>query len=344
MGNIFSDKAYKSLLADLKLKIGQAQVRASVAVNQQLILLYWSIGNAIIENQNSKKWGAGVIPQLSKDLQKSFPDMKGFSERNLGYMRRFSETYPDFENLQVPLAKISWYHNITLLQKCPDQSERYWYAAKALEEGWSRNVMSIQIESQLHLRDGKAISNFKTTLPSPQSDMAEQALKDPYIFDFLTTTSKTKERDIERQLVEHITKFLLELGKGFAYVGKQYHLNTGENDYYLDLLFYHTKLHCYIVIELKNGKFKPEYAGKLNFYLSVVDDLVKTKEDNPTIGIILCKNEKGSGIDVEYALKDINKPMGVADFKLTDAIPENLKSSLPTIEEIENELNEEDFE
>jgi len=302
-----------------------------------LLFLYWEVGTIILERQNQEGWGSKIVEQLSTDLKKSFPKLKGFSRRNLLYMRQFAETYPDFKNVQAPLAQISWYHNLTLLQKCSDKRERLWYAKKALENGWSRNIMLAQIESGLHLREGKAVSNFNKQLPSPQSDLAQQMMKDPYILDFLNLTESAQEKDLENAIVQHITKFLLELGVGFAYVGRQFHLEVGGDDFYLDLLFYHLKLRCYIVVELKTTKFIPEYAGKLNFYLTALDEEVKSKEDNPSIGIILCKDK--NNVTAEYALRDINKPIGISEFQLTQSIPENLKSNLPTVEDLERELN-----
>ncbi|TAK37096.1 MAG: DUF1016 domain-containing protein [Saprospiraceae bacterium] len=338
MTNLLSNPTYIQLLSDVKEKIRQAQVKAVIAVNQEMLLLYWEIGKAILAKQDAEGWGAKVADQLSLDLKREFPGMKGFSKRNLLYMRQFAETYPDFEIVQEPLAQISWYHNITLLQKCSSQKERLWYAAQAMENGWSRNVMAFQIETKLYDRQGKAISNFSTTLPEPDSDLAQQALKDPYIFDFLTLSKKAKEKDLEEQLVRHITSFLLELGAGFAFVGSQYPLPIEGEDYRIDLLFYHLKLRRYIAIDLKIRKFKPGDAGKMNFYLSALDDLVKDETDHSSIGIILCKDKKN--VLVEYALKDLSKPIGVSGYRLTDAIPEDLKSSLPSIEDFERELKE----
>ena len=251
-------------------------------------------------------------------------------------MRQFAEAYPDFQIVQAPLAQISWYHNITLLQKCNDPKERLWYAHKALEHGWSRNVMVCQIETQLYNRNGKAITNFSKQLPSPQSDMAQQAMKDPYILDFLNLKEDALEKELEDAIVQHITKFLLELGVGFAYVGRQYHIEVGGDDFYIDLLFYHLKLHCYVAVELKTKKFVPEYAGKLNFYLTALDEQVKTGADAPSIGIILCKDK--NNVMAEYALRDINKPIGISEFMLTQSVPKDLQSKLPSIEDLEREL------
>lgn len=264
--------------------------------------------------------------------------MKGLSARNLKYMRKFAEIYPDFELVQQVVALLPWGHNVFLMDKIKTPEKRLWYARKAINNGWSRNVMVMQIEHKLYERQGKAekINNFDLTLPKPQSDLAQEMLKDPYKFDFLSLGDEAQEREIEKELVKHITHFLLELGKGFAFVGQQYHLNIAGDDYYLDLLFYHLTLNCFVVIELKAGEFKPEYAGKLNFYLSAVDDLLKREHDAPSIGILLCKTK--NRVKAEYALKDIQKPIGISEYKLVESIPEELKTSLPTIEEIEKEL------
>ncbi len=336
MKNLASNDAYRKFFVEIKQKIQQAQVKATVTVNQQLLVLYWEIGTEIIQRQKTSSWGDKVLEQLSSDLKKAFPDMKGFSTRNLKYMRRFARNYPHFEIGQAPLAQISWYHNITLLQKCPDKKERLFYAQKALQNGWSRNIMVHQIDLQLYHRQGKAISNFETTLPAPQSDMAQQILKDPYILDFLDLKEDVVERELEDAIMNHIMKFLLELGVGFAFVGRQYKVVADDEDYAIDLLFYHLHLRCYVVIDLKMKDFKPEYAGKMNFYLSAVDDQVKKEWDNPSIGMILCRGRKN--VKVEYALKDINKPIGISEYQLTDLIPKDLKSKLPSIEDLEREL------
>lgn len=329
---------YVELLSELKEKIRTAQVKAALAVNAELVRLYWDIGNAILSRQSQEGWGTKVVDRLAKDLKKAFPDMSGFSPRNLKYMRQFADAYPNREIVQVVLAQLTWYHNITLLDKVESSEKRLWYVQKAAQYGWSRNVMVMQIETRLYERQATSdkISNFIQNLPAPQSDLAQQLLKDPYVFDFLSVGKEAHEREIERELVKHITKFLLELGTGFAFVGQQYPLEVGGEDFFIDLMFYHLKLRCYVVIELKTTGFKPEYAGKLNFYLSVVDDLVKHPSDNPSIGILLCK-DKNKAV-AEYALKDVNKPIGISAYELTEAIPENLKTSLPTIEELEAEL------
>jgi predicted nuclease of restriction endonuclease-like (RecB) superfamily len=330
-------RIYQSLFSDIKQKIQRSQVKAAVAVNSEMILLYWEIGKSISEKQSQEGWSAGVIPQLSKDLQKELPGTKGFSERNLGRMLAFYREYPEASILPQLVAKLPWGHNILLIEKVKEKDLRFWYAEQCISNNWSRDILDTQIKTNLFGRMGKSVNNFGETLPAPLSDLANQTLKDPYIFDFLTLDAQHRERDIEMQLIQHITQFLLELGKGFAFIGNQYHLKVAESDYYLDLLFYHTRLKCYVVIELKNTRFIPEYAGKLNFYLSAVDSMVKDAADNPTIGILLCKDK--SNIEVEFALRDINKPMGVSELKLVENLPDNLKSSLPTIEEIEVEFD-----
>lgn len=336
--NITTIKGYEEFLRDLKARIRTAQVRAALAVNSELVLLYWQVGRDILTRQEHEGWGAKVVERLAADLRREFPDMKGFSPRNLKYMRAFAEAWPDAEFVQEVLAQITWFSNITVLDKVKQPNEREWYIKKAIEHGWSRNVLVHQIESGLIHRQGKAITNFHATLPMPQSDLAHEMLKDPYTFDFLSVGEEAHERDIEAELVKHITKFLLELGTGFSFVGKQFHLEVGGEDFYIDLLFYHLKLRCYVVIELKATAFRPEYAGKLNFYLSAVDATLRHEADNPTIGLILCKDR--NRLIAEYALKDLNKPVGVSEYQLVAAIPENLKGNLPTVEELEAELSE----
>lgn len=328
---------YQEFFSGLKEKVRQAQIKAAVSVNKELILLYWQIGKDILERQKKEEWGAinEVIKQLAFDLKREFPEMKGFSARNLQYMRSLAENYTDLRIVQQVVAQIPWGHNCVILDKIKNYEERLWYAQKTIQNGWSRNVLIHQIELKAYERQGKAITNFEQALPQPQSDLAKQILKDPYNFDFLTLSEQALERDIEEALVQHITKFLLELGSGFAFVGRQYHLEVGEQDFYIDLLFYHLTLRSYIAIELKAGEFKPEYIGKMNFYLSALDDLVKEEFDNSAIGIILCKNK--NKVIAEYAVRDTNKPIGIAEYKLMDAIPANLKGKLPTIEELEYE-------
>jgi predicted nuclease of restriction endonuclease-like (RecB) superfamily len=328
---------YGKFLADIKARIRQAQVRAVLAVNSKVITLYWSIGRDILSKQKAQGWGAKVIDQLSKDLRKEFPDQKGYSKTNLQYMRAFAEAYPEKSIFQQAAGKIPWFHNCVLLDKVKDLSQREWYIHKTIENGWSRNVLVHQIESGLYEREGKAQTNFDRALPAPQSDLAGQILKDPYNFDFLELSDAHKERELHRGLLYHIRAFLLELGTGFAFVGSEYHLKVGESDFYIDLLFYHLKLRSYVVIELKAGKFQPEYAGKMNFYLSAVDDLLRHPDDQPSIGIILCKGR--DNVVAEYALRDTMKPIGVSGYELTKALPESLKGSLPTIEQLEEELD-----
>ena len=331
---------YQSIFIELKKKILTSQLKALRTVNKELVMLYWEIGNTILQNQSQKGWGTKIIDTLSKDLREAFPDMKGFSIRNLKYMRQFAYNYPNITIVQEVLAQLPWYHNITLIQKIKDENVRHWYIEKTIENGWSRTVLVHQIELDLYNRNNnKKITNFTKTLISPQSELAIATLKDPYIFDFLTLSEKAKEKDIEEQLVKHITKFLLELGTGFAFVGNQYKLEVGNKEYYIDLLFYHLKLKCYFVIELKSVAFKPEFAGKLNFYLSAVDDLVKSNTDHPTIGLILCKTK--DKVEAEYSLRDIHKPMGISEYQITKNIPKELKTKLPTIEEIEEQLESE---
>lgn len=336
MKDDFLSVEYANLIKSLKTKVEQTRYKAARAVNKELILLYYHIGSEILKSQETQGWGAKVIDRLSHDLRSSFPEMKGLSPRNLKYMRLFAESYPDLEFVQEVLAQLTWYHNITLLDKIKDLETRLFYIMKAIEHGWSRNVMVMQMELALHKREGKAVTNFKVKLPFPQSDLAHNTLKDPYIFDFLDLTEKAQEREVELALVNHMEKFLLELGAGFSFVGRQYHLEIGDQDFYIDLLFYHLKLRCFLVLELKDKDFKPEYAGKMSFYLSVVDDLLKHPTDNPSIGLILCKSK--NNVLAEYALRDIKQPIGLAEYRLTEALPENLKASLPSIEELEAEL------
>ncbi len=333
-------KEYNEFLETLKGEIKESQRRAISSVNKELIILYWKIGKAIILNQKNLGWGSKVIPQLSLDLNREFPNMKGFSERNLKYMKKLAEEYPRQAIVQQVVAQLSWSHNLVLMDRVKDVTERLWYISKCVENQWSRNVLIHQIESGLYKRQELAekTTNFEKVLGAVQLESAIEIIKDPYIFDFIAIEEKMKERDIEKQLVEKITNFLLELGSGFAFVGNQYHLSVGNEDFYIDLLFYHIKLKCYVVIELKTGKFKPEYAGKLNFYLAAVDELLKTEEDKPSIGIILCK-EKNKTI-VEYALKDMTKPIGVSEYKISEEIPTELQKSLPSIEALEKELDE----
>lgn len=331
---------YKDFIAEIKGEILNSRNSAIMSVNRELMILYWKIGKKILENIKNSDWGSKIIPELSKDLKVAFPDMKGFSERNLKYMRKFAEEYPNLEFVQQVVAQLSWSHNLVLIDRVSDIDERMWYMNKCVENKWSRNVLVHQIESDLHHRQKviEKTTNFNKVLDHPNNEMAIETLKDPYIFDFITFEESMKEKDIEKQLVKKITNFLLELGSGFAFLGNQYHLLVGDDDFYLDLLFYHIKLKSYVVIELKTGKFKPEYAGKLNFYLSAVDAQLKGENDNPSIGIILCKEK--NRLVAEYALRDMTKPIGVSEYKLFEHVPEELESSLPSIEALEKELEE----
>lgn len=364
---------YGSLLGKIKSRIRSAQAKAALSANAEMIAMYWDIGRMIHNRQVEEGWGAGVIPRLAADLKNELPEVKGFSERNLKYMIRFAREYgTDLEDgflsslaivqqpaalfaegddrgpivqqvaaqSEMPLAVIlglPWFHHITLLEKVKDPSVRAWYAWQALEQGWSRDALMAQIRGQVHKRQGSAVTNFTATLPAIHADLAQRLLKDPYLFDFLTIEEPFHERELETSLVRHLEKFLLELGAGFAFVGRQYHLAISDRDFYLDLLFYHLKLRCFIVIELKKGDFKPEYAGKMNFYCSVVDDQLRNESDNLTIGLILCQTK--DRILAEYTLRDMHKPIGISEYELTRSLPENFKSALPTVEEIEAELD-----
>ena len=329
---------YPILLEELKNRIGTERVRTTFAANASMLLLYWDIGQAILIRQANEGWGAKVIDRLSTDLRNAFPDMRGLSARNLKYMRTFSEAWPKRAIVQEALAQLPWYQNLALLEKLDTPDDRLWYAAKTLEHGWSRNILVLQIQSQLHKRQGKAITNFPSALPPVESDMAAQVFKDPYLFDFLGTADPRREREVEQALVNHVQKFLLELGAGFAFVGKQMPLEVGDQDFLVDLLFYHLKLRCFVVVELKSVPFDPAFIGQLNLYLSAVDDLLRHSDDLPTIGLLLCKGK--DQLVVEYALRNFQKPIGVADWEtqIVSSLPEGLKGSLPSIEEIEAEL------
>jgi len=336
---------YKQWLIELKTKVRSAQLKAAVKVNTELLKFYWEPGSEIVEKQKNSTWGDGFLKQLSKDLIAEFPEMKGFLYRNIRAIKQWY-LFWNQDNLNwqqavaqlddVPIFQIPWGHNLVIISKTNSTEEAQFYVQKTVENGWSRNVLVHQIESNLFVRTGKTVSNFSKTLPAVQSDLAQQTLKDPYNFDFLTMREKYDERELENTLVKNITAFLLELGEGFSYVGKQYKLTIDNEDFYIDLLFYNIKLHSYVVIELKTGKFKPEYTGKLNFYISAVDDLLKGENDNSTIGLLICKEKKKT--IVEYALKDISKPIGISEYRLTKILPDEYKSTLPTIEEIEREI------
>lgn len=363
---------YSLLLADIKARIRTAQVRTAMAGNASMLMLYWEIGGRLAEQQKNEGWGAAVLPRLAADLHNDLPDVKGFSARNLRLMIQFFGEYPEFGPIwqrtvakladdptggekgpmsapkltaestgaqiwQRAVAQLTWAHNLILIQKVKDLPTRLWYAQQAFEQGWSRDVLSLQIQSRAHERQGKAVTNFQRTLPPPQSDLASQLLKDPYFFDFLTLEKPFHERELETGLLRHLQEFLLELGTGFAFVGRQAHLEVGDEDFYLDLLFYHLKLRCFVVVDLKVGPFKAEYAGKMNFYLNAVDSLMKHADDQPSIGLVLC--EEKNKVIAEYALRGIDKAIGVSDYQLTRALPKKLQSALPSIAELEKELS-----
>ncbi len=350
---------YATLLADVKQRVQRAQVRAMLAVNAELIRLYWEIGQVIDLRQQQEGWGSAVIPRLARDLHNELPEEKGFSERNIKQMLAFYREYAHLQlvpqpavqiqtsaKVQLPVAlfpaelvlALPWSHHAILMAKLKDLPTRRWYMQAALENGWSRNILVMQIESAAHHRWGRAASSFALRLPQPDSDLVQQTLKDPYLFDFLTLEAGFHERELETGLIQHLEKFLLELGRGFAFVGRQYHLDIGDQDFYIDLLFYHLKLRCYVVIELKRGDFKPEYAGKMSFYCSVVDDQLRHENDQPTIGLILC--QQPNRVLAEYALRGVENPIGVSSYELTRALPAELQTSLPSIEQIERELQE----
>lgn len=330
------DTSYITFFDALKQRVETTRYQAALKVNRELILLYHHIGTQILQSQAEHGWGAKIIDQLSKDLKSAFPEMKGFSSTNLKYMKLFAENLTHDEISQQAADQLPWFHIVTILVACKEKPACFFYISKALTHGWSRQRLVAQIESNLYGREGRAVTNFKNQLSSPLSDLASNTLKDPYLFDFLGLGKDAHEREVEKALIQHMEKFLLELGVGFAFVGRQYHLEISKKDYYIDLLFYHLKLRCFVVIELKDKEFKPEYTGKLNFYLSAVDDLLRHPNDNPSIGIILCKTKDNA--TAEYALRDINKPIGLAEYKLTNALPDEIKTSLPTIEELEYEL------
>lgn len=364
---------YQSWLKEIKTRVTSVRLQAALSASSEMIQLYWFLGSEIEQKQKDAKWGSGFIDQLSNDLNNEFPDSSGFSSKNLRYCRAFYRFYSDPKKWQQSVAelinensnrnrqqtvaknedrservlpepfvrqwccRIPWGHNILIFTKSQSVEEALFYIKETIDSGWSRDTLALQMKSSLYARAGKAVTNFEKTLPHPRSDLAQQILKDPYSFDFLTLTEPYNERIIEAQLVNQIAKFLLELGKGFAFVGQQYPIEVGETDYYLDLLFYHTVLKCYVVVELKNRKFIPEYAGKLNFYLSAVDSLLKNDDDNPTIGLLLCRDK--NNIEVEFALRDLNKPLGVSEYIITEVLPEELKGSMPTAEELEADLS-----
>ena len=332
---------YAKTLGEIKQRIQQERLRVVLAANAAMVLLYWEIGRMILDRQERAGWGAKVIDRLSTDLREANPEMQGLSPRNLKYMRAFAAAWPDREIVQRVVAQLPWRQNIALLERLDDETTRQWYAEQTLRHGWSQPILCLQIDGRAHARHGKALTNFKATLPPGDSDMAAQVFKDPYLFDFLGTADPRREREVEKALVDHIQRFLLELGSGFAFVGRQVHLEFASHDYYLDLLFYHLELRCYVVIELKAVPFDPAFVGQINVYLSAVDDLLRHPDDKPTIGLLLCRSK--DRIVVEYALRDLKKPIGVAGWETTivEELPENLKGSLPTVEELEAELSRE---
>jgi predicted nuclease of restriction endonuclease-like (RecB) superfamily len=335
---------YAETLGEIKQRIREERLRVVLTANSAMVLMYWDIGRMILDRQQREGWGARVLDRLAEDLREGLPGMKGFSARNLLFMRSFAEAYPDADKVKQLVSQLPWGHIIRLLQRVKAPEIREWYIRESIAQGWSRSVLELQIEGSAHARHGKAITNFKATLPPPDSDMATQVFKDPYLFDFLGTSDSRREREVEQALVDHIQRFLLELGSGFAFVGRQVHLEFASHDYYLDLLFYHLRLRCYVVIELKAVPFEPGFAGQMNMYLSAVDDLLRHPDDKPTIGLLLCRSK--DRIIVEYALRDVRKPIGVAGWETTlvEKLPKDLRGSLPTAEEIEAELSREENE
>lgn len=346
---ILKNRNYVEWIKEIKEKVRKAQLKAVVAVNSAVLEFYWELGADIVEKQKSAKWGSGFLAQISRDLMSEFPDVKGFSEPNLRFIKRWYDFYNNTKMNSVTacdqiaktqekaLFQIPWGHNRIIVTKCKTIDEAFFYVQKTIENSWSRTVLMHQIESGLFKREGKAINNFSKTLPSPSSNLVQEMIKDPYNFDFIALSKSFSEKELEQSLTDQITKFLLELGAGFAYIGKQVPIKVGEREFFIDLLFYHTKLHCYFVVELKTVEFEPEHAGKLNFYIKAVDMLIRKDGDNPTIGILLCRNK--DKLVAEYSLSDINKPMGVSEYKLTQQLPESLKKELPSIKEIESKLS-----
>lgn len=340
---LLTQKDYKNWLVDLKTKIKQSQLKAAVKVNYELLNLYWELGKEIVAKEAHTSWGDALIPTLSQDLKKEFPEITGFSVANLKNIRYWYRFYSQAKfglqlvsQIENMVKNIPWGHNQRIMYKCKNIDEALFYVQKTLDNGWSRSVLEHQIDGQLYQRQGKAISNFDIHLPALQSDLAKQTLKDPYNFDFLTLREEYNEKELESALVERITDFLLELGSGFSYLGKQVHLKVGESDFYIDLLFYHVKLHAYVVVELKTEKFKPEFIGQLNFYVTAVNKQIKTERDHQTIGILICKDK--DNVVAEYALADVSQPIGIAEYQLKQLLEQEFKHSLPTIEEIENGL------
>jgi len=361
---MIKNNEYKEWIVEVKQKIRSTQIKAAIAVNSALIEFYWDLGKMLSEKIKQSNWGDKILENVSIDLREEFPDMKGFSVSNLKTCKLFYDYFSNSSQLvnqqqnnligslpanqlqdsdkeeniigQQVIAQIPWGHIKVIITKIKDINEAFFFIQKTKENNWSRDTLALQIKSDLYARQGKAITNFTNTLPAPNSDLAQQTLKDPYIFDFLQLAEDYKERDIENRLTQHIIRFLLELGKGFAFVGRQYNMLLNEKEYFIDLLFYHIPMQCYVVVELKNKDFEPEFTGKLNFYLTLIDKTLKRPNENPTIGILLCRGK--DNLEVEYALQDIYKPMGVSEFKLNKLLPDNLKSSLPSIEELEEQL------
>ena len=325
---------YEPWVVELKQRIQSAQQRAALSVNHELVLLYWQIGRDILDRQQAQGWGAKVIDRLAKDLQSAFPDMKGFSRSNLMYMRAFHEAWPEEPIVQQLVGRLPWGQNVLLLTKLKTRAEREWYAAQAVEHGWSRNVMWHHISTQLQQRSGQAVTNFAERLPAPDSELAQQTLKDPYLFDFLGLGHEARERDIETAMTRHVTKLLMELGEGFAFVGRQVPVSVDEQEFFIDLLFYNYQLHRFLVVELKAGDFKPEHVGQLNFYVTLVDERIKSDEDKPTLGLLLCKQQHR--VVAEYALRGMTQPIGIAEYRLQ--LPDDLAPYLPSIEQIEAEF------
>ena len=331
-------ETYLKFIEEVKSEIQKQRISVVLNANSSMICLYWNIGRGILKKQEEEGWGAKIIDRMAKDLKDAFPEMSGFSPRNIKYMRKFAESWPDFEIVQRGVAQIPWRTNISLMDKLKDEESRIWYAYKVIENGWSKTILDLQIESRLMERTGRSVNNFPAALPQADSDMVNQVFKDPYLFDFLGTDMPRREIEIERQLTEHIQSFLLELGQGFAFVGRQVHLEVGGDDFYLDLLFYHLKLRCFVVVELKACDFEPGFISQLNMYQNVVNDILRHPDDKPTIGLLLVKGKNETV--VEYSLAGYQNPIGVAEWKnqIAKALPEELRSSLPSIEDIEKEL------
>ena len=330
--------SYGATLKEIKERVQRERLKVVLSANSAMVQLYWDIGDVILKRQATEGWGTRVIDRLSADLSREFPDMRGFSPRNLKYMRKFADAWPREAIVQGALAQLSWYHHVALLERVRERQQRLFYARQAATNGWSRAVMALQIDNQAHRRAGKAITSFKATLPPGDSDLAEQAFKDPYLFDFLGTADPRRERDVEKALIEHVQKFLLELGAGFAFVGRQIRLDVGDSEFFVDLLFYHLKLRCFVVVELKAVPFDPAFIGQLNFYLSAIDAQQRHPTDKPTIGLLLCKSK--DKLVVEYALRDLKRPIGVAEWEtqVASRLPKELEGILPSIEELESEL------